>query len=277
MAVKSEAQLEKELVLDKCSKSIELFVGLFMEKAAYAEIPNFHKAIYKDLEDDSIKKLGIIAPRGHSKSTVVSVFYILWRICNSPPDDDYFAIIISESKDQAVNFLTIIRNNLENNKLLRAYYGNLVGTKWNEEELVTTNSCRILAKGTGQKIRGQIMGNEAITRPKDIVMDDFESETNSNTSEMIDKNIKWITKAVEPSLADDGRLITIGTIVHERAYLNRLKDDPEFKVHFYQAIVGAKGADLSVGKPLWSERFSMDKLMRKKASYEARGEDDAFW
>ena len=250
---------------------------IFMPKAAYAETPDFHREIYADLQNQDIRRLAIIAPRGHAKSTATSIVYPLWKIVNHPSDDDYFCIIISESQSQAINFLTVIKNNLVKNHVLRAYYGDLVGDKWTEDEIVTKNNCRIVAKGTGQKIRGLLMGSETITRPKDIIMDDFESENNSDTPEKIDKNIKWITKAVEPSLADDGRLITIGTIVHERAYLKRLKDDPAFKTHFYQAIVGADGRDVSKGTPLWPERFPMKRLLEIKASYEARGESDAFW
>jgi len=268
---------QKEQILDICSKSIEAFATMFMPKVTFANTPPFHKAIYRDLEDESIKRLAIIAPRGHAKSTVSSMIYPLWKICNSPADEDYFSIIISESLAQSVNFLTIIKNNLMGNHLLRSFYGDLVGSKWSEEEIVTTNNCRIVSKGTGQKIRGMVMGTDSVTRPKDIIMDDFESEFNSNTPEAIDKNIKWITKAVEPSLADDGRLITIGTIVHERAYLNRLKNDPAFRTHFYQAIIDSDGENLAVGRPLWPERFPMEKLLALRASYIARGEGDAFW
>lgn len=268
---------QREYVRALCSKSIESFMTIFMPKAAYAATPDFHREIYSDLQNQDLRRLAIIAPRGHAKSTATSIVYPLWKICNHPTDDDYFCIIISESQSQAINFLTVIKNNLMKNHLLRAYYGDLVGEKWTEDEIVTKNNCRIVAKGTGQKIRGLLMGSETITRPKDIIMDDFESENNSDTAEKIDKNIKWITKAVEPSLADDGRLITIGTIVHERAYLKRLKDDPAFKTHFYQAVVGADGKNIEVGKPLWPERFSMKRLLEIKASYEARGESDAFW
>lgn len=272
------SQAEKiERVRSICANSIEAFISIFLSKAAYAVTPEFHKSVYRDLQDLSIKRLAIIAPRGHAKSTTTSIVYPLWRICHHPANDDYFAIIISESQAQSINFLTVIKNNLQGNHLLRAYYGDLVGEKWTEEEIVTKNNCRVVAKGTGQKIRGMLMGNETITRPCDIIMDDFESENNSATQENIEKNIKWITKAVEPSLADNGRLITIGTIVHEGAYLNRLRKDPSFKTHFYQAIVGANGNDLTVGKPLWPERFPMEKLLMLKGSYEARGQSDAFW
>jgi len=268
---------QREQVRSICSKSMKAFMEIFLPKVVYAKTPPFHTAIQRDLEDESIKRLAIIAPRGHAKSTMAAICYPLWKICNSPESVDYFAILISESQAQSINFLTVIKNNLQGNLRLKAYYGNLVGDKWTEDEIITKNHCRIVAKGTGQKIRGMIYGTDSVVRPNDIIMDDFESEVNSATPELIDKNIKWITKAVEPSLADDGRLITIGTIVHERAYLNRLKVDPAFKTHYYQAIVGSDGGDLSAGRPLWPERFPMKKLLALQASFNARGTPDAFW
>lgn len=240
-----------------------------MPKAMKSATPDFHRAIYKDLQDDSIRRLGIIAPRGHSKSTVTSILYPLWKTLFNPPGEDHFGILISESLLQAQNFLGILSHNLQSNQLIKQVFGDLTGTKWTEEEIRTSNNVRWVAKGTGQRIRGMLMGAETITRPNDIILDDFESESNSLTPEAIDKNIAWLTKAVEPSLADDGRLIAIGTIISERAYLSRLRDDPAWRVHFYQAIMD--------GKPLWPERFSMKRLMDQKASYEARGQGDAWW
>lgn len=251
------------------SKSIEAFGRIFMPRALYADTPPFHRAIYRDLQDPSIRRLGIIAPRGHSKSTVTSVLFPLWSTIFNPKGDDLFGVLISESLDQAQNFLGIMKHNLANNPNILQVFGSFEGSKWTEDEIRTSNGCRWVAKGTGQRIRGMLTGEETITRPNLIILDDFESETNSGTPEAIDKNVRWLTKAVEPSLADNGRLIAIGTIVSQRAYLPRIRKDPSFKVHFYQAIMG--------GKPLWPERFTMQRLMEIRASYEARNELDAFY
>jgi len=259
----------KEEVYEVGYNDISAFAHMFLPKAMYAKTPQFHKEIYADLKNSSLKKIAIIAPRGHSKSTVASVVYPLWRICYNPPTEDYFCIIISESQSQSINFLSIIAENLRSNHLLRAYFGNLLGDKWTEEEIRTVNNCRIMAKGTGQKIRGMLMGKATITRPNDVILDDFESETNSGTREQIEKNISWVAKAVEPSLADDGRLITIGTIIHEASYLSRTRGDPAFKTHFYQAIMN--------NVSLWPQRFSLNKLAKLKTSYEARGILSAFY
>lgn len=256
-------------VILKASKSIEYFGKVFMAKALSAATPQFHKAIYADLENNSIEKLGIVAPRGHSKSTVVSVIYPMWRIIFKPDNEDLLILLISEAQSQSVNFVSIIKYNLAFNPRILDYFGSLEGPKWTEEEIVTSNGAKLVARGTGQRIRGTLAGRESITRPNLIILDDFESETNSGTPEAIDKNKKWIAKAVEPSLADDGRMVAIGTIITERAYLKDIEKDETWKCHFYQAIMN--------NKSLWPERFSMKRLMRIKKSYEDRGEGDAFW
>lgn len=256
-------------VLVRSSKSIEYFAKVFMGKALSAAVPHFHKKIYSDLEDNSIDRLGIVAPRGHSKSTVVSVIYPMWRILFKPKEEDLLILLISESLTQSANFVGIIKTNFVENPRILHYFGSLEGPKWTEDEIVTSNGAKLIARGTGQRIRGTLTGRQSITRPNVIILDDFESETNSATPEAIDKNKKWLTKAVEPSLADDGRLIAIGTIVSERAYLKDIEKDESWTTHFYQAIMN--------DKPLWPERFPMKRLMKIKKSYEDRGEGDAFW
>lgn len=248
---------------------IEAFGKIFMPNAVGAATPPFHRNIYRDLEDRSIERLGIIAPRGHSKSTCTSVLFPMHETVYKPEGQDLFIIEISESQAQAMNFLGIIQHNLTENQAILDVFGSLEGPKWTSDEIVTSNGVRIVAKGTGQRIRGMLSGRDSITRPNIIILDDFESESNSGTPEAIDKNISWITKAVEPSLSDHGRLIAIGTIISQRAYLSQIRKDPTWKTHFYQAIMG--------GRSLWPERFSMERLMRIKQSYSARGQLAAFY
>jgi predicted phage terminase large subunit-like protein len=262
----------REEVQAKCCASIEVFGKICMPKIFYARTPEFHRRIYTDLQDQSIKKLGIIAPRGHSKSTVASVLYPMWEILRKPQGKDMLIILISESQDQSKNFLSIIKHNLAKNPAILHYFGSVEGPKWAEEEITTSNDVRIMARGTLQKMRGTISGTDSVTRPNIIILDDFESETNSGTPEACEKNKTWITKAVEPSLADDGRLIAIGTIIGQRAYLQDIRKDTAWKTHFYQAAIGN-----NFSTPLWPERFSTERLTNIKDSLEARGKGESFW
>ena len=263
-------------VLRLAYRDLDTFGRLFMEKAFSARTPEMHRKIDNLLMNKMVKKKGIIAPRGHAKSTKASVVYPLRETLFNPRDREKLIIIISEAQSQSIAFLNIIGWNLEHNPKIRHYFGSLVGKKWREDELTTTNGVRILAKGTGQRIRGSLSGREEITRPNLIILDDFESETNSSTAEAIDKNKKWITRAVEPSLADDGVMVAIGTIISQRAYLATIQNDPSWQVLFFQALMN-KTCDGEGDIPIWPERFSHERLMAIKASCEIRGEGASFW
>lgn len=267
---------ERTRALKLAHKSLENFGRIFLARAMTAKTPPMHAKIDRLLMDPTCKRKGIIAPRGHAKSTKASVILPLYSTLFNHPDTEKLYIGISESQSQSIAFLNIIGWNLANNEKIKACFGNLVGNKWREDELSTTNNVRLLARGTGQRIRGSISGREGVTRPNRITLDDFESETNSGTPEAIDKNKQWIARAVEPSLADDGELVAIGTMINQRAYLAEIQCDPAWSVLYFQALMN-ETCDGPGNIPVWPERFSYKLLMDKKASYEKRGQGSAFW
>ena len=225
------------------------------------KIPKFHEEIYAVLRDTSLKRRAIIAPRGHSKSTLASFIYPMYEICFNNPEEPKFIVIVSESQDQAVNFLSNIKSNLEDNPRIHHYFGNLVGDNWTQDDIVTSNNVRIKAIGSRQKIRGI---NFRSRRPTHIILDDFESELNSLTPENRNRNKDWVAGAVEPSMDDDGILTAIGTIVHQDSYLSDVQGDKSFRHLFYRALNDN-------GDPLWPERFPRQRLIEVRESYRARG------
>lgn len=256
--------------------NLDRFGRIYMPRTFYAETPLFHHKIDRLLMDRSIKRKAIIAPRGHAKSTKSSVIFPMQRTLYNRPDNDLLILLISEAQSQSIAFMNIIGWNLAHNEKIKAIFGNLVGDKWREDEISTTNNVRIIARGTGQRVRGTVSGREGITRPNIIILDDFESETNSYTPEAIDKNKKWIAGAVEPSLSDDGELVATGTIINERAYLSDIRRDPTWYVLFLQALMNADASGPG-NIPIFPSRFSYETIMQKKASYEARGQGGMWW
>jgi predicted phage terminase large subunit-like protein len=270
------AEDHRKQILRAGHSNLDAFGRIFMPRTFYAETPPFHHRIDKLLLDKSIKKKGIIAPRGSAKSTKSSVMFPMRRTCYNNPDNDLLIILISEAQSQSIAFMNIIGWNLAHNPRVKAVFGNLVGDKWREDEISTTNNVRIIARGTGQRVRGTVSGREGITRPNLIILDDFESETNSYTPEAIDKNKKWIAGAVEPSLADDGEMIATGTIISDRAYLADIRNDPSWTVLYFQALMNAN-ADGPGNVPIFPSRFSYEDIMAKKASLESRGQGAMWW
>lgn len=275
MAQQISADQRKRILLAG-KDDLDKFGRIYMPRTFYAETPAFHRKIDSLLMNKSIKRKGIIAPRGHAKSTKSSVVFPLWRTLYNPPEKDLLIIIISEAQSQSIAFMNIIGWNLAHNPKVKAIYGDLVGDRWREDELSTTNNVRIIARGTGQRVRGTVSGREGITRPNLIILDDFESETNSSTPEAIDKNKKWIAGAVEPSLADDGEMVAIGTLISQRAYLSDIRSDPAWTVLYLQALMNESFSGPG-NIPIFPSRFSYEDIMGKKASYESRGQGDVWW
>lgn len=267
---------QRRRILLSGRNDLDRFGRIFMPRTFYAETPIFHRKIDRLLLDRSARKKGIIAPRGHAKSTKVSIVNPLQRTLYNNPEKDLLILLISEAQSQSIAFMNIIGWNLAHNPRIKAVFGDLVGDRWREDELSTTNNVRIIARGTGQRVRGTVSGREGITRPNLIILDDFESETNSNTPEAIDKNKKWIAGAVEPSLADDGEMIATGTLISDAAYLSDIMKDPSWHILFFQCLMNEL-ADGPGNLPIFPSRFSYADLMAKKASYESRGQGAIWW
>ena len=175
-------------------------------KALRRSIPDFHQEIYKALLDKDQKRVMIAAPRGTAKSTVCSLILPLYMATFKQKEEDLFIVIVSESQAQSINFLSRIKYHLDHSEVYRTLYGakgSDTANRWTGTDIVLNNGARIVAVGTGQRVRGFIQGD---TRPNLIIVDDFESEMNAATPEARAKNRKWMTEAVIPSLADEVRI-----------------------------------------------------------------------
>ena len=248
---------------------IDFFAHTVLRSTVFDESPAFHREIYHYLERSDIQKLGIICPRGHAKSTLASKIYPLHRICFSELTDTKFIILISESLDQSINLLREIRDELTFNESIRYFFGDLsgesVGNKWTESDIITANQVRVWARGSRQRIRGSKHMNR---RPDLIILDDFESELNTETPEQRDKLKRWINGAVLPAPEpSSGKVFLIGTIVHEDAYLADIKNDDNNDMGWYKRVYKA---GLPERDPLWPARYPLDKLekLRKELAFQ---------
>lgn len=252
-------------------KDMSKFAKVMLPGAIKFKVPKFHYEIYDKLQNNEMKKVCVAAPRGTAKSTLATLVYPLWLALNKKPSEDIFIVIISESRAQSVNFISRIKYYLEEGDRLRLVYGRngeKHSKRWREDDIILSNGARIVAVGTGQRVRGFI---EKDTRPTHIICDDVESELNSKTPESRIGNRKWITEAVMPSMADHGKIVFIGTVIHEDCFLCYLREDKSWDVSWYQII------NEEDGSLLWEERFPMKRVLEIKASYTNIGNPNGFY
>lgn len=260
----------KKQALKKLFHNIALFGRTCFPTALKKATPPFHHEIYSALRNRNKKRVLIAAPRGTAKSTVTSLLLPLHRIAFKHEDDEEFIVIVSESQAQSINFLSRIKYHLTHSTRFKELFGDLgpnTAKRWTATDVVTANGVRIIAVGTGQRVRGFIEGD---TRPTLIIVDDFESELNAYTQEARAKNRKWMTEAVIPSLADEGRIVMIGTVISEDCFLYWAKDSPAWNTLWY-AITNDDGS------PIWPERFPHERIDAIKQEYSSVGNINGFY
>jgi predicted phage terminase large subunit-like protein len=226
-----------------------------------AASPPFHKECW-ELCCSPEKYIAIAAPRGHAKSTAITLGYGLATLLFR---ERKFMLLVSDTESQASLFLGLFKQELfENSDLI-----NLFDIKRNEKGVVEfikdtesdiIVSCndghkfRIIAKGAEQKLRGLIWNG---SRPDIIICDDMENDELVMNKERREKMRNWFKGALLPSLSDRGVIRMVGTILHSDSLLESLMPNPSDKLTYR--------TDLKE----WTGR----KMMWKAVKYRAHSKD----
>ena len=239
--------------------------------------PDFHIDVGKMLIDKSNQQLALVLPRDHAKSTLAATA-VLHRFLFATKDRPEFIAWIGEAQDQARDNLNWISNHIYSNPAIHYYFGDLQGDKWTKDEFTLSNGCRMIGKGTSQRLRGK---KQLSTRYTGIILDDFESELNTKTPDSRRQIKEWVTAAVYPAIDfdKDGFLWCNGTIVHYDSFLNGLvKGSQEAKNtgEEYAWKVFTRKA-LEDGKPIWPSRWPVKKLEERKQFYIDSGTPAKFY
>ena len=187
--------------------------------------PSNHPELHTDMlaiMSSARKRKAIAVPRGHAKSTVIGFLLAMYRICFQKRK---FIIIVSDSEDKAKAFVMRIRSELEfNRKLIRDFtQDGFKSTDWAKTDFITKTGIRILAKGAGQSIRGEL---HLDTRPDMIVLDDIETDENAGKEEILN----YVLTNVIPSVnrMGDYEICYVGTIIKDMSVLHRMLINPEW-------------------------------------------------
>lgn len=196
------------------------------------EIPKFHREMWR-IVSEGHKRIAFAAPRGHAKSTSIThaltLFLFLFR-------HKRYGIIVSDTQDQAIQFLGDIKNELVENLQIREFFGVKQILKDAVTDIIVEMDdgykFRLQALGSEQKVRGRKWGN---SRPDYIVCDDLENDEMVENDDRREKFRGWFLKALVPSLAKGGSIIVIGTILHMDSLLMRLMSNKSWTTKLYKA------------------------------------------
>ncbi|MBQ4578791.1 MAG: phage terminase large subunit [Clostridia bacterium] len=175
-------------------------------------------------------RLALAAPRGHAKSTVMSLQNALHAALYGYKK---YILLVSDTESQATAFLDCIKAELEDNELLLADFGPQKGKVWKSSVILLQNGCRIDAVGSGQKLRGRRHGAR---RPDLILLDDIENDQEVYSEDGRRKLERWFFGAVSKAGDKYTDIVCVGTVLHHDSLLVHLLENPAYRSFRWQAV-----------------------------------------
>jgi len=235
-------------------------LAYFAERILNMEVVRHHREWSEMVA--KMERVGLNAPRDHGKSFFFCFAYAIWRAYYHwiPLDlgEGFESIprislgyIFSNTQDQAIKHLQIIKDEIETNPKL-AHLVPPTKDNWSKQEIKLANGSIIRARGWGVGVRG--------AHPVWIIVDDPLSEE-SMYSEIIRKKEKdYFFSAVTNMIVPGGQIIVVGTPFHMEDLYGELKGNEEYKDCFriYPAL------DKNLQNPLWPTRYPLEHLHRRR-------------
>ncbi len=256
---------QKERRKKRAQKDLRFFAETYFPHYLTAPPSEMHLEFYKLFQTaiNSAAKIGSpgfrtaqAAPRGHAKSTLSSLILPLWCIIG---EKRRFIGLVSDTTEQAADFLEFIKAELDANERLREDFPEACGEGkvWKAGQAITRNNVRLKCWGKRKAMRGARHGS---VRPDLIVCDDLEGDENIDSPQQRAKDREWFFKALMKIGSRRTVTVVVGTILHYDSLLAQLLKRPGWTGHKWQAIQQWSAS------PLWEQW---------EAVYVARQEDQA--
>ena len=274
-------KLTKEIIEGFASSCLTPF---FDDASAFAE---FHRDLWELCCSDD-RFVAIEAPRGHAKSTIITIVYTLAVLLFR---ERRYVIIVADTESQAALFVGQIKQILCDSKEIH----NLFGLKVNEKGVVFEKETetdiilhfqdmtkfRIVAKGAEQRLRGMLWDGQ---RPDLIVVDDLLNEELVANKDRRDKLKRWFYGSLVPLRSRNGIIRFVGTPLNlddpleslmpnegaKTTVIEDLKIWSKRKVGMWRSVK-YKAHDPTMTKLLWPERNSKQMFLELKQEFSERG------
>ena len=252
------------------AKLVEGFLNGFMmpDLDCPAATPQFHRDMWELVCSDN-KRVAIAAPRGHAKTTAVTMAYILANVMFKERD---FVLLVSNTWDISTKFLGIMKEALYSNNDLKKNFGPFTFDKDTQDEIIVSSPygkfC-IMARGSEQNVRGLQWMNK---RPNLIVCDDLESDELVNNPERRKKFSGWFMNLLMPCGSKNCIYRVVGTVLHFDSVLENLLHDPSWVTRRFSAH---KGFD-DFSEILWPEMWPEERLRDMRQMYISQHNMDGY-
>jgi hypothetical protein len=227
----------------------------------YPNLEKFHTEIGSTIirTETEGKRALFLLPRGHLKSTMITVSYPIQRILRDP---NVRILITNALLDNSKGFLREIKGHFERNEKLKALFGDYSNKdeKWSEMQVIVKKRTSFHKEPT---IQVTSVDKSVVSQHYDLIIaDDLQNRENSSTKEQRDKVEKYYKDLLD-LLEPGGELLIIGTRWHDDDIYGRLIRKGEINVMVRKAIEN--------GKAIFPSKFPLEyleKLKKEKGSFE---------
>ncbi|MBL8874169.1 MAG: phage terminase large subunit [Phycisphaerae bacterium] len=211
-----------------------VFAKLYLANHFKLPPSRMHRELFQlleNLKEQRGRRIAIAAPRGHAKTTVVGLAYILWcALYNLEP----MIVVVSNASSQAIQILRHIKEELLHNELLHrdfpeicSVFGTGKGPRpCTNDQITLPNGVAIRAFGSEQRMRGL---RQRQFRPSLIVVDDLEEQEGVLSSEGREKTREWFAGTLLKLGNNETNVVVVGTVLHYDSLLASLTGVPGAK------------------------------------------------
>lgn len=180
------------------------------EVLGYKEMaPQPHRGLCRFVQNPEYLNQLILEPRGCFKTSCITIGYSIFSILHN---NNIRILLDSEDLSITKTFLREIKGHFESNEELIKLYGNHVGDKWTEAEIIVGSRTKKHLKEPTIATSG--IETTRVSQHYDlIILDDPHSQQNIGTPEQIEK-VKTHFKLLFSLLDPGGKIIVIGTRWH---------------------------------------------------------------
>ncbi len=228
-------QVAAEEILEASKRSFKFFMNAIIG----LNNPDFLDELDDILSNEMYKKMVAAYPRGHGKSTHLSIGYPLWAIAKN---HNLRIQLVSNTSTVSQGFLRGILNHIEDNeryKLFSQYCDpNGIGIKpkiskitkmeerWSSTAITVDRNDLALKDPTIQAVG--LFGSIISKRADIIIGDDIVDQKNSATEEQREKIKDWFDTTLKPILIPGGRIIYLGNTWHANDLVANMLESPEW-------------------------------------------------
>jgi predicted phage terminase large subunit-like protein len=209
-------------------------------------------------------------PRDHGKSEIFCISYPLRRICEDP---NIRILIVQKTATEAAKTLGVIKQELESNQPLKAYYtphwqqtvghrdiSNQIGQveiagqregAWQQQRIY----CKRTRRGKDPTVEavgvlGAITGGHFDL----IILDDVEDDENTRTDDRLKMLIEWLTGTIMQLREPHTKIIIVGTLKTNKPDIyNTVLESPVWDTHLTGAILSHALEEIEY-EPLFVDR-----------------------